>query len=59
MAASYLIGELADIEREITRVADDLSDWDDYNLLEGRDKMRELASRVAVQVERLKSEGRA
>jgi len=54
--AALLVSELADIEREITRVADDIEDWDEYNLREARDKMRSLASRVAVQLERLKSE---
>ena len=56
MVATLLVSELADIEREITRVADDIEDWDEYNLREARDKMRSLASRVAVQLERLKSE---
>jgi len=56
VVATLLVSELADIEREITRVADDIEDWDEYNLREARDKMRSLASRVAVQLERLKSE---
>jgi len=56
MAENLLVGELSEIEREITRLADDIEDWEEYNLREGRDKMRSLASRVAVQVERLKAQ---
>lgn len=54
--ASLLVSELSEIERAITRVAEDIEDWDEYDLRDARDKMRDLATRVAVQVERLKSE---
>lgn len=59
MAANFLVNELADIEREISRVADDIEDWDEYDLRDGRDKMRTLATRVAVQVERIRLSGGA